>query len=149
MHFTKSLTISATTLLLLGGAAPAVASASTVDLSDQAPSSGSVTLDNNDQVKSASSSTLLAEITKATQNTGKIVVRSVVNMASGRWVYYSDHHGLKNYKWGHSNYYSTKGSHGSKAKVGSSSSGWIYAKAHKYSYSTAKGYGTFKAYYTN
>lgn len=64
MHFTKSLTISATTLLLLGGAAPAVASASTVDLSDQAPSSGSVTLDNNDQVKSAYSSLSTEQINK-------------------------------------------------------------------------------------
>ncbi|WP_020090531.1 hypothetical protein [Levilactobacillus parabrevis] len=149
MKFTQGLALVATTVLFCGGAATVTASASAVELTGNAPESGSVTLNSDDSVVSASSNELLAEIDGSAQKAATLL-RTVVNMKSGRWVYYSDHHNyLNKYKWGHSNYYRSTSSHESKAKVGSKSSGWVSASAHHYSKATAKGKGTFKAYYSN
>lgn len=128
-------------VLTFGGSI--VANAESIDLGDNAPKSGSVTLDDNDNVVSSSSDSILDAIENAPKN----VLRSAVNFAHSRWVYYSDNHNyLNGYKEGHSNYRHNNLIHSSTAQVGSSKRS-ATAGAGSWSYATAKGKGTFKAFY--
>lgn len=136
---------------LIGGFSSYSVNATSLTLNVRTPSSGSVTLDNNDNVVSASSPViynLAKNAEDSTSNSPGLQSRTAVNMANSRWVYYSDHHNYINgYKQGHSNYLHHKQRHGSYAKVGGSGDGWRYASAQKWSNSNGASKGTFVAKY--
>lgn len=136
---------------LIGSAGAYSANAMSITLDDTAPTSGSVTLDDNDNVVSASSPILynLAKTagSRAT-GTSKIQLESAYHWRNSDWVVYSDHHNYFNkYKQGHSNYLHHLVRHGSFATVGGHGDGWVYASAQKWSYSNGAGKGTFVAKY--
>ena len=134
------------------------AQAVSVDVPNYLPQ-GEVQLDDHDKVVSAS-----AEVLKKTPATTdqkwslfdlvSNVSLAAVNLPNGRWVYYSDHHNYFNgYKWGHSNYLNRVYDHYATAKIfpGKTIDSFqsIFASKGSWSYATAKGYGTFYAYYSN
>lgn len=89
-----------------------------LSLTDDAPNSGSVTLDNNDKVTSASSDYLRDLANKKQDDDNGLSNRDSWNMASSRWVFYTDGHNIfNNYKRSHSNYLHFKELHGSYAAV--------------------------------
>lgn len=118
--------------------------------------SGEVQLDDHDQVVFASSMALVEPNEPIPQNlTDKQALFArlsnanftAVNMPNSRWVYYSDHHNYFNgYKWGHSNYFHRFARHTATAKVGNNFK-LVPALENSWAFATAKGYGTFKAYY--
>ncbi len=120
--------------------------------------SGEVQLDDHDQVVFASSMALVEPNEPTPQNlTDKQALFArlsnanftAVNMPNSRWVYYSDHHNyFNNYKWGHSNYFNSVVRHSATAIVGKSQDKVVKLK-NEWALTTAKGYGTFKAYYNN
>lgn len=128
------------------------AQAASVDVPNYLPQ-GEVQLDDHDKVVSAS-----AEVLKKTPATTdqkwslfdlvSNVSLAAVNLPNGRWVYYSDHHNYFNgYKWGHSNYLNRVYDHYSTAQVGNDTKNAFAVKG-SWSRATAKGYGTFRAYYS-
>lgn len=133
-------------LAALGGLGVYSANATSVNISQDVPSTGSVTLDDNDKVITASSPELFELIKKSEEN--RIEPRAAINYENGRWVYYSENHNIFNgYKEGHSNYIHRKEFHGAYATVGGSGDGWVYAKSNVWAYSDGAGKGTFVAKY--
>lgn len=136
-------------LSLVGGVGAYSANAMSITLDDTAPNSGSVTLDDNDDVVSASSPILYNLAKNAESNatgTSKYQLKTAYHWRYSDWVVYSDHHNYINgYKQGHSNYLHHKVRHGSFATVGGSGDGWRYASAQKWSYASGAGKGTFVA----
>ncbi len=112
--------------------------ADTLDLGDDAPTSGSITLDDNDQIVESSSSYFLNSA-EPSEKSDSVTPFRAINYANSRWVYYSNRHIGKGTKTGNSNYYHQKKRHGSYAAVGSKKSGWKKANAKKYSYAKATG----------
>ncbi|MFR0601100.1 hypothetical protein [Lactobacillus equicursoris] len=124
--------------------------ASTISLSGQAPKKGSVTLDDNDHVVSASSPIIYGLAKEAEKEASNPIFgesKTAVNYAHSRWVYYSDRHGLHHYKVGHSNFYHRTEYHTSYAKVGGNGRRSKQAGPNKWSYAAVAGHGTFRAYY--
>lgn len=109
-------------LSLVGGVSAYSANAMSITLDDTAPNSGSVTLDDNDDVVSASSPILYNLAKNAESNatgTSKYQLKTAYHWRNSDWVFYSDHHNYINgYKQGHSNYLHHKVRHGSFATVG-------------------------------
>ena len=134
-------------VLLRGSYAQAVS----VDVPNYLPQ-GEVQLDDHDNVVSASSEVLKGTSTEVNQNRSLFDIVSnvslaAVNLPNGRWVYYSDHHNYFNgYKWGHSNYLNRVFYHYSTAIVGNDTKSDFGVKGF-WSRATAKGHGTFRAYY--
>lgn len=106
----------------------------TVVYIDPSLKSGSIDIDSNGKLISCSSPLL----------NPSVKIRSAENNKYGRWVYYAD--GLINRK-GHSNFYSTQGSHFSWVSMGSKSKKYATANSGKYSYATQSGSGTFHCGY--
>lgn len=143
------------TLLIVAGTAvsltgvPAISKAATVDSSPKIPNSGYVALDDNNKIVESSSPAFTSSSTK-NSDSNKLTPRSPSFpwWPHSRWVYYSDHNNyLNGYKWMHSNYYHNSERHSSTAAVGNGSKKRVFAGADKFSYATAKGYGTGKAWY--
>ena len=139
----------ASALLSFGILGGSMVSAETIDLGTSAPNTGSVTLNSNDQIIAASSNYYGLKV-----NSEKLEIQNRSGsehfLPTGSWTYFSDHHNFLNgYKWGHSNFLSKKRRHGSYAHLARKNvgGGWVYASAGHWSYSTAKGYGTFTAKY--
>lgn len=130
------------------------ANAATIDITDDMPKSGSVVLSDTNNIVKASNPLFMEKANQNKVNTSTpwfavSLARHVENIKNGRWVSYTDHHNyLNNYKWSHSNFLYYAGLHSSSAKVGN---GKLVkskiTKAGKWSYATAKGYGTAKAWY--
>lgn len=122
--------------------------AADLTLTDDAPNSGSVTLDNNDKVISASSDYLRDLANKKQDGDDGLSNRGAWNMANSRWVFYTEGHNyFNNYKRSHSNYLHFKEFHGSYAAVGKSRGKWAYANAGRWSIATKGGHGTAIAKY--
>lgn len=135
--------------MLIGVFSTPLVSAATIDLDSTAPQQGSVILDDHDNLL-ASSSEALTNIINGVKKDASTMVRDVVNVENGRWVYFSDHHNYFNgYKWGHSNYLNKKQTHSAYAKIGGNSGEWVRKTANNWAYNTKKGYGTFVAKYRN
>lgn len=124
--------------------------ATNVTLDSDAPSSGSVTLDENDNIVSTSSPTIYNSIQNST-NRHFIAPATAYHYAHSDWVFYTDHHNyLTGKKTGHSNYLHRTAGHGSYAKVGNGKGGgWSYAKTGIWSYAQHRGKGTFVAKYSS
>ncbi|MEY8662330.1 hypothetical protein AALT52_05450 [Ligilactobacillus faecis] len=128
--------------------------AASVEVPNDLPQ-GEVQLDDHDNVVASSSSLLVPTASPKLEDKHDLynLVSSVnltaINLPNGRWVYYSDHHNYFNgYKWGHSNYVNWVQDHTATAKVGDSSS-VVRKPSGQWAYATAKGYGTFQAFYNN
>lgn len=129
----------------------ALAHADTKIISDQMPTNGYVALNNQDKVIEASSPSLLDTNETSKNKTSLLFGTSFTALtpvsSHGTWTYYTDHHGLNNYKWSHSNYHDTKYYHYGEARVGKGGYVTRYASAGHWAYATAKGHGTAYAYY--
>lgn len=142
----KKIAILFFSLTILGGVGVYSASATSVNISENVPSTGSVTLDDDDKVIAASSPELF-DLVKKSEETN-IEPRAAINYKNGRWVYYSDNHNPFNgYKEGYSSYIHRKEYHGAYATVGGSGQGWKYANANVWAKSKGAGKGTFVAKY--
>ena len=134
------------TVGLAGSASLYVANANVIEFTPGTKTSGSVTLDDNDNVIEASSPELYKLATNSKGGSSKIQLMQANNYANSRWVFYSDNHNIfTGYKEGHSNYIHYREYHSSYATVGGRGDGWRSNSAGKYSYSNASGKGTFVA----
>lgn len=140
----SAITLGTLALLSIVGI-PSLVKATTIDLPENAPKSGYVAFNDQDEIVESSSATLKK---LATNSSTKPQFKTAINMANSRWVYFSDHHNYINgYKWSHSNYYHTKEYHTSTAAVSGHDRTRREAKAKQWSFATAAGKGTAQAWY--
>lgn len=119
------------------------ANANTINMGEDAPTSATLELDDNDEVVNGSSEGSSNSILDIVNNSVNKFARSAIHYAHSSWTYYTDHHNYFNgYKEGHSNYLHRSLLHSSTAKVGSNKK-TATAGAKKWSYATAKGKGNF------
>lgn len=122
------------------------ANANVIEFIPGSKTSGSVTLDDNDNVIDASSPEFYKLATNSKDGLKKDQLKQAINYANSRWVFYSDNHNIfTGYKQGHSNYIHYNEYHSSYAAIGERGDGWCSNSAGKYSYSNASGRGTFVA----